>query len=108
MGLINACDAGREGELIFRRDRSSTPAWTGQAPPAPVAPVHDGRPPSGEAFQQAPPRQISSTPSADAAHLRATGDWLVGMNATRALTQRLKSRGERSAPGRRVGCRRRR
>src|SRR5690606_926631 len=25
------------------------------------------------------------------------GDWLVGMNATRALTQRLKSRGEKFA-----------
>jgi DNA topoisomerase-3 len=33
----------------------------------------------------------------DAAFLRSVGDWLVGMNATRALTQRLKTRHEREA-----------
>src|SRR5690606_32343276 len=36
-------------------------------------------------------------PLGDAAWCRSVGDWLVGMNATRALTQRLKSRGEKFA-----------
>ena len=40
---------------------------------------------------------VALDPLADAAWLRSVGDWLVGMNATRALTQRLKSRGEREA-----------
>src|SRR5688500_2565856 len=49
-----------------------------------------------EAFQNLRPgSELDSL--ADAAWLRSVGDWLVGMNATRALTQRLKSRGEREA-----------
>jgi DNA topoisomerase-3 len=34
---------------------------------------------------------------ASAAACRARSDWLIGMNATRALTKRLKSRKEKTA-----------
>src|SRR5688500_6409241 len=49
-----------------------------------------------EAFQNLRPGK-DLEPLADAAWLRSVGDWLVGMNATRALTQRLKNRGEQGA-----------
>ena len=35
----------------------------------------------------------------DAAWLRGVGDWLVGMNATRALTKQLKGRRARWSAG---------
>ena len=92
-GLINACDAGREGELIFRRiveyDGVNKPVrrlWlqsmTKQAILDGFANLRDGH-------------KLDNL--ADAAWLRSVGDWLIGMNATRALTQRLKSRGEKGA-----------
>ena len=45
--LINACDAGREGELIFRYIVQYAKAK--QAHQAPLAAVHDARPPSARA-----------------------------------------------------------
>ncbi len=80
--IVNACDAGREGELIFRyimeigeiakpvkrlwmqsmTNDSILKAWENLRP--------------GEQMK----------PLADAAKCRSESDWLVGLNATRALT----------------------
>jgi DNA topoisomerase III len=91
--IINACDAGREGELIFREIVENLGAqqpvrrlWlqsmTDEA-------IRNGfrslR--RGEELQGL----------ADAAACRAQSDWLIGMNATRALTKRLKSRKEKTS-----------
>jgi len=93
-GIVNACDAGREGELIFRRiveycglgDMPQERLWLQSMTKQAIR----------DAFTQLRPgHDLDSL--ADAAWLRSIGDWLVGMNATRALTQRLKSRGEREA-----------
>jgi len=93
-GIINACDAGREGELIYRRmveytgldDKPAQRLWLQSMTKGAIL----------EAFEKLRPGD-ELQPLADAAWLRAVGDWLIGMNATRALTQRLKSRGERGA-----------
>jgi DNA topoisomerase-3 len=92
--VVNACDAGREGEIIFRRiveytgldslpqERLWLRSMTADA-------IRDG-------FDHlAPGARYDHL--ADAAWLRGVGDWLVGMNATRALTKRLKGRSERGA-----------
>jgi len=83
--LINACDAGREGELIFsnlcRLAKNKHPVkrlWlqsmTAQA-------IRDG-------FQNL--RDGSEMAGlADAARSRSESDWLIGINGTRALTKRL-------------------
>jgi DNA topoisomerase-3 len=80
--VVNACDAGREGELIFRwvlelvgcrkpvrrlwisslTDEAIRAGWSQLQP--------------GSAYDRL----------ADAARSRAEADWLVGLNATRALT----------------------
>jgi DNA topoisomerase-3 len=92
-GLVNACDAGREGEVIFRRIQE----WIG-----------DGRPHQRlwlqsmtsdairSAFEELQPGDAYDS-LADAAWLRGVGDWLIGMNATRALTRRLKGRTEKGS-----------
>ena len=81
-GLVNACDAGREGELIFRNiirfgnikkpirrlwmqsmtDDSILEAWSGLK------------------------EEEDMRCLADAATCRSESDWLVGLNSTRALT----------------------
>jgi DNA topoisomerase-3 len=81
-GLINACDAGREGELIFRLitqyARARQPVrrlWLQSMTPAAIR----------EAFAQLrDDRQMM--PLADAARCRSEADWLVGINGTRAMT----------------------
>src|SRR6185312_9218977 len=81
-GLINACDAGREGELIFRyiaqyarTDKPIERLWLQSMTPASI---RDGfaRLRSGDAMR----------PLADAAVCRSESDWLVGINGTRAMT----------------------
>ncbi len=87
--VINACDAGREGELIFRycydlagcrlpvqrfwvsslTDQAISEGWADLKP--------------GEAFDHL----------ADAARCRSEADWLVGLNMTRALTVRTRDCG---------------
>ncbi len=80
--LINACDAGREGELIFRyiiqHAKAKQPfqrLWLQSMTPASIrdgfAALRDGK---------------SMQPLADAAVCRSESDWLVGINGTRALT----------------------
>src|SRR5438105_1962181 len=80
--LVNACDAGREGELIFRNIVKYTKAkqpikrlWLQSMTPASIregfAALRDDR---------------SMLPLADAAVCRSESDWLVGINGTRAMT----------------------
>ncbi len=93
-GVINACDAGREGEMIYRRIAEFTQLdkmpqqrlWMQSMTTSAIQKAFDALKP-GQQFDNL----------ADAAWLRSVGDWLIGMNATRALTQRLKSGGERRA-----------
>jgi DNA topoisomerase-3 len=81
-GLINACDAGREGELIFRYlvqhakvkkpiERLWLQSMTQQS-------IRDGF------AKLRPDRELLSL--ADAAKSRSEADWLVGINGTRAMT----------------------
>ncbi|MDD2844296.1 MAG: DNA topoisomerase III [Rhodoferax sp.] len=84
--LVNACDAGREGELIFRLIEQ----YAGGAKPL-------GKPVSRLWLQSMTPQAIRDgfqhlrtnaqmQPLADAARCRSEADWLVGINGTRALT----------------------
>ena len=80
--LINACDAGREGELIFRNIVRYTKAkqpirrlWLQSMTPAAIR----------EGFAQLRD-DASMQPLADAATSRSEADWLVGINGTRAMT----------------------
>ncbi|MBM3870873.1 MAG: DNA topoisomerase III [Verrucomicrobia bacterium] len=80
--LVNACDAGREGELIFRRITEFTKAkqpiqrlWLQSMTPASI---RDG-------FAQLR-TDASMRPLAAAAESRAEADWLIGINGTRAMT----------------------
>ena len=80
--LINGCDAGREGELIFRHivDDAKTKKpikrlWLQSMTPKSIRDGFD-RLRSDEAMQ----------PLADAAVCRSESDWLVGINGTRAMT----------------------
>jgi DNA topoisomerase-3 len=80
--LINACDAGREGELIFRYIVQHTKAkqpikrlWLQSMTPAAIR----------EAFQHLR-SDAELQPLADAARCRSEADWLVGINGTRAMT----------------------
>ena len=81
-GLINACDAGREGELIFRyiveHARIKKPIerlWLQSMTPQSI---RDG-------FSQLR-RNDEMLPLADAAKSRSEADWLIGINGTRAMT----------------------
>jgi DNA topoisomerase-3 len=80
--LINACDAGREGELIFRNIVRYTKApqpiqrlWLQSMTPASIR----------EGFA-ALKSDESMQPLSDAATSRSEADWLVGINGTRAMT----------------------
>ena len=85
--MINACDAGREGELIF--------AWTYEKANAskPVRRLWLSSMTS-EAIKQAfdGPAAGGGVPRLEeAARSRSEADWIVGMNSTRAATIRLRS-----------------
>jgi DNA topoisomerase-3 len=91
--VVNACDAGREGELIFREIvkhfASRKPVrrlWLQSMTDDSIR----------EGFTRLRPGQDFEGLGA-AAECRAYSDWLIGMNATRALTKRLKSRKEKTA-----------
>lgn len=84
--IVNACDAGREGELIFRL----------------ILQYAEGKKPLGKTVQRLwlqsmTPQAIREgferlrsdaemQPLADAARSRSEADWLVGINGTRAMT----------------------
>jgi len=85
--VVNACDAGREGELIFaylyEKAGSRLPVqrlWLSSMTKSAIedafAHLRDG----------AEMRSLE-----DAARSRSEADWIVGMNATRAATIRLRS-----------------
>ena len=80
--LINACDAGREGELIFRYivqySKSDKPIQRLWLQSMTTAAIRDG-------FAQLRTDE-QMIPLADAAVCRSESDWLVGINGTRAMT----------------------
>jgi DNA topoisomerase-3 len=81
-GLVNACDAGREGELIFRyivqhaaNKKPISRLWLQSMT---QGSIRDG-------FEQLrADRDMLSL--ADAAKSRSEADWLIGINGTRAMT----------------------
>ena len=85
--VVNACDAGREGELIFaylfEKARSKKPVqrlWLSSMTKAAME----------RAFSELRPAAEFAALEA-AARSRSESDWIVGMNATRAATIRLRS-----------------
>lgn len=87
-GIVNACDAGREGELIFTYimkyleiDKSTERLWLQSMTPGSIR----------EGFSHLLPGDRKAG-LADAAMCRSEADWLVGINATRAFTIRLFGR----------------
>ncbi len=85
--VVNACDAGREGELIFaylyEKAGAKKPVqrlWLNSMTNAAIK----------EAFGALRPGAELATLEA-AARSRSEADWIVGMNATRAATIRLRS-----------------
>jgi len=80
--VVNACDAGREGELIFRLiqqyAKTKHPVrrlWLQSMTPAAIR--------EGFAKLRSDAQML---PLADAARCRSEADWLVGINGTRAMT----------------------
>jgi len=80
--LVNACDAGREGELIFRYivqyAKAKQPIqrlWLQSMTPAAIR--------DGFAHLRTDNEML---PLADAATCRSESDWLIGINGTRAMT----------------------
>jgi DNA topoisomerase III len=80
--LINACDAGREGELIFRLIQQHAKSkhavkrlWLQSMTPQAIRDGFDNLR-SDKQMQ----------PLADAARCRSEADWMVGINGTRAMT----------------------
>jgi DNA topoisomerase-3 len=85
--VVNACDAGREGELIF--------AWIyekagGRKPVQRLWLQSMTTQAIREAFERLRPGEEMDRLEA-AARSRSEADWIVGMNATRAATIRLRS-----------------
>jgi len=85
--VVNACDAGREGELIFaylyEKAGSKLPVqrlWLNSMTAQAIR----------EAFSTLRPAAEFASLEA-AARSRSEADWIVGMNATRAATIRLRS-----------------
>jgi len=85
--VVNACDAGREGELIFaylyEKSGSRKPVrrlWLNSMTKQAIR----------TAFEELrPAAELASLEAA--ARSRSEADWIVGMNATRAATIRLRS-----------------
>ena len=81
-GLINACDAGREGELIFRylvqhagTEKPVRRLWLQSMTQSAIR----------EGFAHLRTDK-EMRPLADAARCRSEADWLIGINGTRAMT----------------------
>lgn len=92
-GFVNACDAGREGELIFREvydycgvQKPMKRLWLQSMTLDSIRTEFKGLK-KGSDFDAL----------GDAARCRAESDWLIGMNATRALTKRLKSKSQQGS-----------
>jgi DNA topoisomerase-3 len=85
--VVNACDAGREGELIFaylyEKAASRKPVkrlWLSSMTKSAMT----------QAFENLRPADDFASLEA-AARSRSEADWIVGMNSTRAATIRLRS-----------------
>ncbi|HEY8762953.1 MAG TPA: DNA topoisomerase 3 [Solirubrobacteraceae bacterium] len=85
--VVNACDAGREGELIFaylyEKSGSKKPVqrlWLNSMTTQAIKDAFEALRPGSE---------LASLEAA--ARSRSEADWIVGMNATRAATIRLRS-----------------
>src|SRR5215210_4206944 len=85
--IINACDAGREGELIFAYLYDLAPVhkpvqrlWLSSMTKRAIT----------EAFEHLRPGEEMKSLE-EAARSRSEADWLVGMNATRAASVRLRA-----------------
>jgi DNA topoisomerase-3 len=85
--VVNACDAGREGELIFayvyetaKVKKPVRRLWLNSMTAKAIR----------EAFEQLRPGEEMAQLEA-AARSRSEADWLVGMNATRAASIRLRA-----------------
>jgi DNA topoisomerase-3 len=85
--VVNACDAGREGELIFayvyENAGSKKPVqrlWLNSMTPQAISDAFGALRPGAELHTLE-----------EAARSRSEADWIVGMNATRAATIRLRS-----------------
>jgi DNA topoisomerase III len=85
--IVNACDAGREGELIFAYVYDTAKAkkpvqrlWLSSMTKKAI----------GEAFAQLRDGE-EMKPLEAAARSRSEADWVVGMNATRAASIRLRA-----------------
>jgi DNA topoisomerase-3 len=85
--VINACDAGREGELIFAWTFEKAGArkpverlWLSSMTISAIRQAFDNLKPAKEFARLE-----------QAARSRSEADWIVGMNATRAATIRLRS-----------------
>lgn len=84
--LINACDAGREGELIFRLIEQYAGGDKGLGKPVRRLWLQSMTPQAiREGFAQLRSEQ-DMRGLADAARSRSEADWLVGINGTRAFT----------------------
>ncbi len=81
-GLINACDAGREGELIFRNivryTKAKQPIKRLWLQSMTAGAIRDGFATLRD--------DATMQPLSDAATSRSEADWLVGINGTRAMT----------------------
>src|SRR4051794_10473643 len=85
--IINACDAGREGELIFAYvyetagiDKPVQRLWLSSMTKKAIS----------DAFGRLRPGD-EMRPLEDAARSRSEADWVVGMNSTRAASIRLRA-----------------
>ena len=85
--VVNACDAAREGELIFRRivefSKSKLPMsrmWLQSMTPDSIMKAYDGRVDSN-----------SFSKLRDAAVSRAEADWIIGMNGSRIASTFLRT-----------------
>jgi DNA topoisomerase III len=85
--VVNACDAGREGELIFawtyEKANASKPVrrlWLSSMTSKAIKEAFEGLRPADEFHRLE-----------EAARSRSEADWIVGMNSTRAATIRLRS-----------------
>ena len=83
--LVNACDAGREGELIFRYivelagvQKPIQRMWFQSMTQGAIL----------DSFKKLRSDE-EMRPLADAAKCRSESDWLIGINGTRALTKRM-------------------
>ena len=85
--IVNACDAGREGELIFAYVYDLAPV---QKPVQRLWLSSMTKTAIREAFEQLRPAEELHSLE-EAARSRSEADWLVGMNATRAASIRLRA-----------------